>query len=92
MSNEVRQLLNSAINGCTAAFEELIEPYQKRIYSLMLKTCGNEFEASQLAQEVFVKVFGFLLTERNESYFPIILYRTADEVSQNAACKSKKVI
>lgn len=89
MSDNIRQLLESARNGCVAAFEELIEPHQNRIYSLMLNTCGNEFEASLLAQEVFVRVFSSLAPGKDEVSLVYTIYSTAVEVSSQAACKSK---
>lgn len=91
MSKNERQLLRSAVNGCVAAFEELIEPHRNRIYNLMYKTCSNEFEASQLAQEVFVRVFKSLVQVKDEHCLFYNIYRTAGEISRQAACKSKMI-
>jgi RNA polymerase sigma-70 factor (ECF subfamily) len=91
MSENERQLIESARNGCVASFEELIEPHQNRIYNLMFKTCRNEFEASQLTQEVFVRVFRSLALKKSDGCFIINIYRTAGEVSRQAVCKSKMI-
>lgn len=91
MINNERQLLKSAVSGCVAAFEELIEPHRIRIYNLMFKTCCNEFEASQLAQEVFVRVFNTLVKEKDEHSLVFNIYRIAGEISRQVSCKSKMI-
>lgn len=91
MSDKERQLLKSAQNGCVAAFEELIEPHQKKIYNLMFKTCCNEFEASQLAQEIFTRVFRTLVLGKYDGNFTLSIYKAAGEISRQAACKSKMI-
>lgn len=91
MSDSEKQLLKSARDGCVAAFEELIKPYQNRIYNLMFKTCCNEFEASQLAQEVFVRVFCSISLGEDHGSFTLNIYKTAGEISRLAACKSKMI-
>lgn len=91
MSDNIRQLLESARNGCVAAFEELIEPHRNRIYSLMINTCGSEFEASLLTQEVFVRVFRSLAPGKDEVSLAFAIYSTAAEISRQAACKSKMI-
>lgn len=91
MSDNERLLLKSARNGCVAAFEELIEPFQNRIYNLMFKLCCNEFEASQLAQEVFVRVFSSMVLSKDDDSFAINIYKTAGEISRQVTCKSKMI-
>ncbi len=90
MNNHERQLIKSAQNGCVAAYEELIKPHQSRIYSFLLNECGNEFEACQLTQEVFVKVFESLVSRQGSGSLICDIYRTADEVSQQIGCISKE--
>lgn len=91
MSENERQLLGSAQNGCVAAFEELTVPYRARVYNLMLKTCVDEFEASLLSQDVFVKVFEALISGYINGGLAWNIYRKADEISRQAACKSKMI-
>jgi len=91
MDDRERRLMKSARNGGVAAFEELIQPHQKKIYNLMLKTCCNEFEASQLTQEVFVRVFSSMEHWKEEYSLTMSIYRIAGEISQKAICKTKLI-
>ncbi len=91
MSENERKLLGSAQKGCVAAFEELTAPYWTRVYNLMLKNCADEFEASLLSQDVFVRVFEVLLSGCINGGLAWNIYRTAEEVSRQAACKSKMI-
>lgn len=91
MSDNERQLLESAKKGCVAAFEELTEPYRIRIFNLMIKTCGDKFEASQLSQDVFVRVYEALLSGEFSEGLPYQIYRAAGEISHRATFKSKLI-
>lgn len=93
MNDYERQLEKSAQNGCVDAYEELIRPHRSRIYTLMLRECGNEFQAGQLTQEVFVKVFASLLSRRSDSSLICDIYRTAEKVSrQNTRISGENVL
>lgn len=91
MNDHQRQLLKAAENGCISSFEDIIEPHRTRIYNYMLKICDNEFEACQLAQEVFVKVFEALINGKGNVPLVTNIYRIAGEISQHATSKSKKI-
>lgn len=91
MSENERLLLKSARKGSLAVFEELIEPHQIRVYNLFFKTCCNEFEASQLTQEVFIRVFRSFELEKDEALLTFNIYKTAGEVCQRVICNSKKI-
>ncbi len=91
MSDHERQLLNSACNGGVAAFEELTASHQSIVYNFMLRECGNEFEACQLTQDVFVKVFELLTTDTITDNLFTCIYRTASEVSRHTASVSQKI-
>lgn len=90
MNNYERQLKKNARNGSVEAFEELIGPHRSRIYTLILRECGNEFQANELTQEVFVKVFESLLSSRSDSSLICDIYRTAEKVSRQNSCISGK--
>lgn len=92
MNDYERELIKSARNGSVAAYEELIKPHQSRIYSFMFSKCGNEFEACQLTQEVFVKVFESLVSKRGSGSPICDFYRCADEISQQIGCVSKEKV
>ena len=96
MSESERQLLKSAKNGNIEAFEKLTESYHKKIYNIILKNRGCEYDisgpaqkgvsnparedASRLAQEVFVRMYKSLKYQRDDSMFVITLYKTARDV------------
>lgn len=90
MNDYERQLKKSAQNGCVEAYEELIRPHRGRIYTLMLRECGDEFKASLLTQEVFVKAFEALLSRRSDSSLVCDIYRIAEKVSRQNSCISGK--
>jgi RNA polymerase sigma-70 factor (ECF subfamily) len=92
MNDHERELIKSAQNGCVAAYEELIKPHQSRVYSFLLSECGNEFEACQLTQEVFVKVFESLVSKRGSGSLACDIYRCANEISQQIGCISKEKV
>lgn len=43
--------------GDVSAFEELFNRHQKRVYNIALRVLGNESEAADATQEVFVRVY-----------------------------------
>jgi len=90
MNDYKRQLNKSARCGCVEAYEEIIRPHMARIYTLMLSECGNEFQASQLTQEVFVRVYESLLSNPNRSSLVCDIYRTADRIIRQNSCISEK--
>ena len=56
IENEI-VLLEKSKNGDIDAFEELIEGYQKKVFNIAFRMIGNYDDASELAQEVFIKIF-----------------------------------
>jgi DNA-directed RNA polymerase specialized sigma24 family protein len=91
MSNYEQQLLETAKNGGVEAFEKLTDPHQVIVYNFLLKECGNEFEAGQLTQEVFVRTFDMLTKKADIGNLYACIYRTAAEIGRQAACESKKL-
>ena len=90
MKNHERQLLEFATKGSVAAFEKIIEPYQKKVYNFMLKSCSDELEAYKLTLEVFVKVFEMLMSGHGCNV-PSMVYKTAGELSRQAESIAKKI-
>lgn len=81
----------TAANSSVAVFEELIEPHQKRVYNYLLRVCGNEFEASRLAQDIFVKAYGMLLSGKDAAGIPAFIYKAAAEIGRQAVCRSEMI-
>jgi len=50
-------LIRKIREGDVAAFEELFNSYQKRVYNLIYRMVGNDQDAADLTQEVFVRIY-----------------------------------
>src|SRR3954470_4620778 len=68
-------LAQKAADGDMAAFEELYQRHNRRVYSLCLRMTGNVVEAEDLAQEVFIQLFRKIGSFRGESAFTTWLHR-----------------
>ncbi len=65
------------------AFNALVQAYQRRIFTVVLRMLGNAAEAEDLAQEVFVQVFKAIGTFRGESKLSTWIYRIAINLCKN---------
>jgi len=61
-------------------FERAYRMYSRRVYTKCLHMVGNEAEAEDLTQEVFLQLFRKLHSFRGESAFSTWLYRVAVNV------------
>lgn len=76
MSNELEyKLIRQAIDGDQHAFEQLIIPYEQKVYNIALQMFKNEHDAKDSAQEVFIKVYKNLVKFNFESAFGTWLHR-----------------
>lgn len=66
-----------------AAFNELVELYQARIFRLVFRMLKDRAEAEDLAQEVFVTVFKSIHGFRGDSKLSTWLYRVATNHCKN---------
>ena len=78
--DEERRIIAQACAGDTNAFEALVVAYQKQVYNLALRTVGNEEDAADMTQEVFLRAYRALGTFRGESKFSVWLYRLTTNV------------
>ena len=74
MSGE-QVLLQRAKKGEIAAFEALVNAYERRVYALALRSTGSEADAADITQEVFLRAYRALPTFRGESGLSTWLYR-----------------
>lgn len=72
-----RDLIAAVLDGSEDAFEELVNRYKDRLFSLLGRYCRDSVECEDLAQEVFLKVFRKLHTFHHDSQFFTWLYRIA---------------
>lgn len=56
------ELIERSKRGDHSAFEALFNRHQKRVYNLIYRMVGNEQDAADLTQEVFVRVYNSLHT------------------------------
>lgn len=66
------------------AFEELVEQYQRRLVAVMFHLVGNEAEAEDLAQEVFLRVYRTRKKYRAKSKFSTWVFTIANNLALNA--------
>ena len=67
--------INRILNGDKGAFSNLVEKYQKMVYTLALKILGNNEDAEDAAQEVFVKCYRALNRYNAQAAFSTWLYK-----------------
>jgi RNA polymerase sigma-70 factor (ECF subfamily) len=70
-------LVHLAQRGDLAAYDELIQRYQQRIYATVYHMTSNHEDANDLAQESFIKAFQALKSFKGGSSFYTWLYRIA---------------
>ena len=75
--NDESVLVAEAKAGNYAAFEELVNRYEKKIYRLGLNVTGNPEDAEDMLQETFLKAFEHLQDFREDSRFYTWIVRIA---------------
>lgn len=65
------------------AFQELVELYQDRVFSLVYRMLGNRQEAEDVAQEVFLSVYRAMNRFRGDSRLYTWIYRIAVNACKN---------
>src|SRR5215471_17844574 len=71
------ELVQSAISGREASFEELVRRYQRPIAAYVYRMVGDYDAALDLTQEVFIKVYNSLARYRSEFKFSTWIYKIA---------------
>ena len=70
-------LVRRARDGDISAYDDLVKRYQERIYATIYHMTSNHEDASDLAQEAFIKAFSALKSFKGGSSFYTWLYRIA---------------
>lgn len=89
MSDTEIFLLRKAKNGDVEAFEKLIEGCQKRVFNIALRMLGNPDDASEMSQEVFIKIFRSLDGFKENSSFYTWVYRITTNICLDELRKRK---
>ena len=85
------ELVAASLAGNRDAFGLLVERHQRHVYQLCYRFVGNHEDASDLAQDVFIRAFRSLKTFKGDAALGTWLYRIAVNVSLNkVSVKSSK--
>jgi RNA polymerase sigma-70 factor (ECF subfamily) len=84
-----RILIERSKKGDIEAFEKLVEAYQKKVFNIALGMLNNYDDASDIAQEVFIRVFKSIKSFKGESAFSTWLYRITTNACLDELRKSK---
>ncbi len=72
------QLVERCLDGDPAAWEDLVKSHTRRVYAICYRFTGNDVEAQDLTQDVFLRVFKTLKSFRSgEGSFLVWLSRVS---------------
>ena len=77
LRSDDERLVLACQRGEREAFSGLVERYQRDVYRLCYRYVNNHHDASDMAQEAFLKAFKALPSFRGDSSFSTWLYRIA---------------
>ncbi|MEO8483958.1 MAG: sigma-70 family RNA polymerase sigma factor, partial [Acidobacteriota bacterium] len=94
--NDLREAPDSALvdaflAGRSDAFDIIVERHRRQVYLLCYRFAGNHEDASDLAQDVFVRAFRGLKTFKGQSSLATWLYRIGVNTSLNKAAVKRVV-
>ena len=78
-------LIDACLAGRREAFDPIVRRYGPQVYRVCLRFAGNHADASDLAQDTFVRAFRGLRTFKGRSTVSTWLYRIAVNVCLNRA-------
>lgn len=81
---EDMRLVDALREGCERAYEELLTRFQQPVYTLALRLLNDPSEASDVVQEVFLKVFRNIRNFRSQSSLKTWMYRITINEAHNA--------
>ena len=84
-------LIERALQGDSAATEQLIRKYQNRIYNVVLKICADADDAAELTQETFVKILENLDRFEARSSFYTWAFRIAVNLTLNHCQRNSRL-
>ena len=75
MTQNLKDLIRKAQNGDTLAFQTLVQNHDRKVLGLAYRMLGNQQDAEDVYQEVFMKVYKNIDKFRFQSAFDTWLYR-----------------
>ena len=85
-----RELIAHLQKRDEAAFEELIRQYEKKVYTLCFRMCGNSEDAEEAAQGAFLALWRGIDRVRQESSLSTWIYRLATNACIDTLRRRKK--
>jgi RNA polymerase sigma-70 factor, ECF subfamily len=85
------QIIASIVRGETHLFHDLIRPYERSVYAMVLSMLQNEADAEDAAQEAFLKAYRNLAKFRAESKFSTWLISIALNEARSKLRQKKSV-
>jgi RNA polymerase sigma-70 factor (ECF subfamily) len=83
VSEEDSRILRGLRAGIEEAYEELLARYEQPVYGLVFRLLGNQPDACDVVQEVFLKVFRSVQSFRQQSSLRTWIYRIAVNEAHN---------
>lgn len=84
------RLIKKAQKGDSKAFEELMEEHFKKIYNIAYRMTNNPDDASDMTQEVMIKLFRNIGSFKGNSKFSTWVYRVATNTCLDELKKSRR--
>ncbi len=80
-------LIERAVSGDTAAFEQIMIYSQQKVMALSWRMLGNDADARDASQEVFLRVYKYLGRFKQDQDFSAWLYQITVNVCRDIATK-----
>ena len=77
-------------NGEVSAFNQLVQKYRQSLFSIIYNMTGNREDATDIAQEAFIKAFQSIKQFRGQASFYTWIYRIAVNSSITFIRRAKK--
>jgi RNA polymerase sigma-70 factor, ECF subfamily len=84
-------LVRATIDGHRAAFDLIVERYRRSVYQVCFRFVGNHEDASDLAQDAFIRAYRALGKFKGDAALGTWLYRIAVNVSLNRLALKRPV-
>ena len=83
-------LIKRAVSGDTAAFEQIMIHSQQKVMTISWRMLGNDADARDASQEVFLRVYKYLGRFKQDQDFFAWLYQITFNVCRDIAKKRKR--
>src|SRR3954447_14750166 len=83
ISEEDARILRGLRSGIDSAYAELMDAYEQPIYNMVYRLLGNQTDACDVVQEVFLKIFRSVGSFREQSSLRTWIYRIAINEAHN---------